>query len=329
MRDPYNLLWIMPAKGTFTMLQRVKPPLNSVLNSHCHNRFSPQHHQELAFPQVSQRVGNATTEVSSRAENLLQKTLSWAEVNHTPLSVQQVEALKGMFDKNIHQCQSQVMEGVNRIAGLNTKHPEYEGLHKALRQELQGNPKLNKWVKWLLMLEYIPSTLTMLAVTKRMYDGMEEQKKISPQENRLLMRQEYARQAVGAGLHVGRTVLGFESVVWLMSGLKRHQEVKSLASELEHGNQIKQWMAKGLHITSDKMQKGWNLLYSEANQTIASIASLMLMNTLTYGITRPLMVNTAFWGLNNDRKVKPYAIEQHKQGGQPPKMQAIAETRRK
>jgi hypothetical protein len=273
------------------------------------NRFSP-YQTSNSIPPTKQRQGGITS-VSSRAENLLQKTLSWAEVNHTTLSVQQIESLKRMFNQEVKHCENHVMEKVNAIAKLTPQHPEYEGLNKALSLEIQGNPKLHKWVKWLLMLEYVPSTLTMLAVTKRMYDGMEDQKKISPQENRLLMRQEYARQTVGAGLHVGRTLLGFESVVWLMSGLKRHQEVKSLASELEHGNQIKQWLAKGLHITSDKMQQGWNLLYSEANQTIASIGSLMVMNTLTYGITRPLMVNTAFWGFNSDRKVKPYPIEQH------------------
>jgi hypothetical protein len=61
-------------------------------------------------------------------------------------------------------------------------------------------------------------------------------------------------------------------------------------------------LGQGLVFTAHHMQKTWNTLYGDANQTVASIASLMLINVLTYGVTRPLMVNAAFYGLHTSEE---------------------------
>jgi hypothetical protein len=128
---------------------------------------------------------------------------------------------------------------------------------------------------------------------------MQARQSITPEQKKVLMRQEIARQGVGAGMHVARTLIGFETVVWVMHLMKRHPNVRQAGEQLmKHPSPLQQKLGKSLQCMAHYMQKTWNTLYGDGNQTVASIASLMLINILTYGITRPLMVNMAFFGLH-------------------------------
>jgi hypothetical protein len=259
---------------------------------------SGAHRLQCRNGQGSPEHSSSSPEISRRVEKMVQKTLAWAEVNHHPLTSEQTQALRHGFQQQLNQTQTNVLTNLHRHTQISAQHPQFKTLQTALKSEIQGSPALGKWVKGLLLVEYVPSTLIMLAVSRSMYTRMQENRQISPEENDLLMRQEYARQAVGFALHVGRTLLGFESVVWAMAALKRHQAVRHWAKHMDNGHGFKKPLAKALHTTADWMHKGWNMLYSDTNQTIASLGSLMLMNVLTYGITRPLMVNATFMGIN-------------------------------
>jgi hypothetical protein len=246
-------------------------------------------------------------------KSLLQRSLEWAEVNGTTVSKQQVENLYQNLQNTLNQSKEKATQQIAHDLGIPVSHPELPALKGMVERKIQGTPKLNTMVKWLLTFEYVPSTLFMLWTTNSIYNEMENRKKITHNERDLLFRQELARQGVGAGLHFARTLIGFEAVVWFMEALKGHRHLRQWAKPLQASSQpLEQALGKGLHLTAEKMQKLWNKMSGDTNQTIASIASLMLMNTLTYGITKPLMVNAAFYGMNEaERKEKIPPLESY------------------
>ncbi|XVJ52039.1 MAG: hypothetical protein HEQ32_08200 [Vampirovibrio sp.] len=254
---------------------------------------------------VSQRQGQLyrnliPSSATGNVKALLEHTLEWAEVNHQTVKPQEIQALATGFQNALNQNEAQVLEHLSTQLGINPNHPHFKSLQGALSKKIKGTPSLNNTVKWLLALEYLPSSLMMLWVTNGIYTEMQARDKITANEKKVLFRQEIARQFVGASLHLFRTLLGFEAVVWIMALMKRHQNVNEWGKRLEaNANPFKQKMGEHLIRGSHQMQSLWNHLYGDTNQTIASMTSLILMNILTYGITRPLMVNAAFWGIHN------------------------------
>jgi len=237
--------------------------------------------------------------LSSNAKSLLVKTLEWAEVNGVAITQEKVQALAGSFESALNAGQTQVMQDIQTHLEVNTNHPHYRSLQGNLNSKIKGGEQIKGLVKWLLTLEYVPSSLMMLFVTNRIYNEMQARQSITPEQKKVLMRQEIARQGVGAGLHVARTLIGFETVVWVMNLMKRHASVRQAGQQLmKQTSPFKKKLGQGLTCSAHYMQKTWNTLYGDGNQTVASIVSLMLINILTYGITRPLMVNMAFFGLH-------------------------------
>ena len=237
--------------------------------------------------------------LTGNAKSLLVNTLEWAEVNGEHITQEKVEKLATSFEAALANGKKQVMSDIETHLGINETHPQYKSLRGNLSNKIKGSGKISTIVKWLLTFEYLPSSLMMLWVTNGIYKEMQARQTITPDEKKVLMRQEIARQAVGAGLHIGRTLIGFETVVWVMNLLKRHPHLLQTGERLlKDASPIKRKIGEGLVGTAKHMQKTWNTLYADANQTVASIASLMLINVLTYGITRPLMVNAAFYGLH-------------------------------
>ena len=237
--------------------------------------------------------------LSGNAKSLLVNTLEWAEVNEVPVTQAKVNELSTAFESALTTGKKQVMADIHTHLGVDESHQQYKSLKGNLANKIKGSGKISGIVKWLLTLEYVPSSLMMLFVTNGIYTEMQNRKKITADEKKVLMRQEIARQGVGAGLHVGRTLVGFESVVWVMNLMKRHPNVRQAGERLmKEASPLQKKLGQGLVCTAHHMQKTWNTLYGDANQTVASIASLMLINVLTYGITRPLMVNAAFYGLH-------------------------------
>jgi hypothetical protein len=237
--------------------------------------------------------------LSNNAKSLLVKTLEWAEVNGVAITQAQVTALADSFESALNVGQTQVMNDIQTHLQLDSTHPHYNSLKGNLSTKIKGGEQIKGLVKWLLTLEYVPSSIMMLFVTNRIYNEMQARQSITPEQKKVLMRQEIARQGVGAGLHVARTLIGFETVVWVMNLMKRHPNVRQAGEQLmKHPSPLQKKLGKSLQCMAHYMQKTWNTLYGDGNQTVASIASLMLINILTYGITRPLMVNMAFFGLH-------------------------------
>ena len=264
--------------------------------------------KQNSIPCVQQRQGQRydafiPKEASGTVKLLLQRSLEWAEVNEMPVTPSQVKQLYHNLQHTLEHSHTNASQQIIQDLGIPDAHPELPTLTGMVKRKIQGTPKLNNMVKWLLTFEYVPSTLFMLWTTNSIYTEMEKRKKITSNERDLLFRQEVARQGVGAGLHFARTLIGFEAVVWFMEVLKGHRHLRQWAKPLKASAEpFKQALGSGLHMTAEKMQKLWNQLSGDTNQTIASIASLMLMNTLTYGITKPLMVNAAFYGINEADK---------------------------
>lgn len=237
--------------------------------------------------------------ISSNAKSLLANTLEWAEVNEQKVTPEKVQELATAFELALSKGEGQVMTDIKEHLEVDETHQQYKSLKGNLSNKIKGSGKISSIVKWLLTIEYLPSSLMMLYVTNGIYNEMQARQKITADEKKVLMRQEIARQGVGSALHVARTLVGFESVVWVMNLMKRHPNVRQTGERLmKQTAPFQKQIGKGLVCTAHHMQKTWNTLYGDANQTVASIASLMLINVLTYGVTRPLMVNAAFYGLH-------------------------------
>jgi hypothetical protein len=305
----------MPAEGIILMLR-----LSTPFISHYAFRSTPSPpavkqdamkpvlSSLIKTPQRLQRQGLRADEwipknISSNAKSLLANTLEWAEVNEEKVTPQNVKELATAFELALSKGEGQVMTDIKEHLGVDESHQQYKSLKGNLSNKIKGSGKISNIVKWLLTIEYLPSSLMMLYVTNGIYNEMQARQKITADEKKVLMRQEIARQGVGSALHVARTLVGFESVVWVMNLMKRHPNVRQTGERLmKQTTPLQKQIGKGLVCTAHHMQKTWNTLYGDANQTVASIASLMLINVLTYGVTRPLMVNAAFYGLHTSEE---------------------------
>lgn|GEM_PF-5323218 len=256
--------------------------------------------QSLPRPQrQGQHVGHLIPKgLPQNAERPLRLAMEWCEANSIPLTKANVHKAAEVLKSSVEATDKQVMQTLSSHLNIDPTNAHIDSLEKALSKQVKGSPKMNNLLKWLLMAEYVPSTLVMLYVTKNIYNEMEDHHKITPNENQLLYRQELARQGVGTLLHVFRTFAGFGAVAGLTALLKKHQAVRNVATRIEAPSGLRQKAGEALHSTANTMQHGWNTLYSDANQTIASIVSLMVINVATYGLTRPLLINAAFWGIN-------------------------------
>lgn len=218
-------------------------------------------------------------------------TDTWLKGNALPqLTTTAKQHLNHRVNQQLRDRYQDVWEMLTQHRPELLTHPYTRTLQQQLQKQLQGSPKL-QWLKHVLAFEYVPSTLVMLLVTQTSYDQLQRDKKITKRENRLLMQQEYVRSAASAVIHFVRTYSSFGLVGGAMALTQRHQQLRHWANRTLTEQPALQHLA---HRLANHMQTTWNTLYEGNNATFAALLTLMGLNVLSYGIMRPLILNTTF-----------------------------------
>ena len=189
---------------------------------------------------------------------------------------------------------------------------------KTLRKQIEdcitgGKTEVNKWLKAFIVLQYLPSTIVTIITTVWINKELEKAKKINKKEEKLLNNQEIARQVVGLAIHCAQATASFalvDGIAW--AGKKNHvlrKQAQEWGAKTTGWKGWNQFVGKGLHKTADGLQWSWNTLNEGHNKTGLSLAFVMLSNLLSYGIMRPLLVNTTFMGIK-DATDTPADLEQ-------------------
>jgi hypothetical protein len=241
-------------------------------------------------------------------KKLLNLVKDWIAVNHPtqPLSDEALLNLLNSVKQANNGSADAIWQTVQEKVGSPLK--ENASYVNSLKQQIKecvtgGKTEVNKWLQAFVVLQYVPSTVVTIMTTLWINKELEKAKKITKKEEKLLNNQEMARQLVGVVIHCLQASASFalvDGIAW--AGKKNHvvrKQAEQWLAKTEGWKGFNQTVGKGLHKTADTLQWSWNTLNEGHNKTGLSLGFVMLSNLLSYGIMRPLLVNTTFIGIKD------------------------------
>jgi len=230
----------------------------------------------------------------------------WLLVNHPnhTLTDDQLLGLLNSVKQESHQSADAIWQTVQQKVGepLTKNNTYVDSLKQQIKDAITGGKtEVNKWLQAFIVLQYVPSTAVTILTTLWINKELRKSKKISKKEEKLLNNQEMARQLVGVVIHCVQASASFalvDIIAW--AGKKNHivrKQAEQWLAKMEGWKELNQAVGKGLHKTADGLQWSWNTLNKGYNKTGLSLAFVMISNLLSYGIMRPLLVNTTFLGI--------------------------------
>jgi hypothetical protein len=271
------------------------------------------------------RLQAALKDSAENPKKILACLQEWLAVNQANHSV-----TEGNFLALLKDVQNQNNASVHAILATIEKNIgsplEDNPYGKTLRKQIEdcltgGKMEANKWLKAFVILQYLPSTIVTIITTVWINKELEKAKKINKKEEKLLNNQEIARQVVGLVIHCVQATASFalvDGIAW--AGKKNNvlrKQAEQWVTKTDGWKGWNQFVGKGLNKTADGLQWSWNTLNEGHNKTGLSLAFVMLSNLLSYGIMRPLLVNTTFMGIK-DATDTPADLEQETPAKVPP-----------
>jgi hypothetical protein len=263
------------------------------------------------FPfQKAENPDRAETKTSKKTTREIVDLINdWLSVNHSEnaLTSQQRQQLAQEIGTHTEATAENVWDSLKTVVPkpLAEKTPSIEALETRIKKMLTGSKQApeNMLLKCFVVFQYVPSTITTIITTVLINRELRRKEKINEKEERLLNNQEFARQGVGAAIHFGQAAASF-ALVDVISYVGKQSPVLQKAG--------KEWLAKTegnkgwntfvgntLNKTADTLRNCWNKLNEGSNKTGLGLAFVMLSNLLSYGIMRPLIVNTTFMGITD------------------------------
>lgn len=254
------------------------------------------------------RLQAALKDSAENPKKILNCIKEWLAVNNPERSLSDGELLtllEEVQDRNNDSAKA-IWETIKTQVGtsLNEEKPFIQTLKKQIEDCITGGKtEVNKWLKAFIVLQYLPSTAVTILTTVWINKELEKAKKINKKEEKLLNNQEIARQVVGLVIHCAQATASFalvDGIAW--AGKKNHvlrKQAQEWGAKTTGWKGWNQFVGKGLHKTADGLQWSWNTLNEGHNKTGLSLAFVMLSNLLSYGIMRPLLVNTTFMGIKD------------------------------
>ncbi len=230
----------------------------------------------------------------------------WLLVNHPnhTLTDDQLLGLLNSVKQENHQTADVIWQTVQQKVGepLTQNTAYVDSLKQQIKDAITGGKtEVNKWLQAFVVLQYVPSTIVTIITTLLINKELRKSKKISKREEELLNKQEMSRQLVGVVIHCVQASASFalvDIIAW--AGKKNHvvrKQAEQWLTKTEGWKGLNQAVGKSLHKTAEGLQWSWNTLNKGYNKTGLSLAFVMISNLLSYGIMRPLLVNTTFLGL--------------------------------
>ena len=235
--------------------------------------------------------------------------------NHTLTDDQLLGLLNSVKQKN-HQTADVIWQTIETTMGDSLKKDT--AYVDSLKQQIidaitGGKTEVNKWLQAFVVMQYVPSTAVTILTTLWINKELRKAKKITSKEEKLLNNQEIARQVVGAAIHCVQASASFALVDGIAWAGKKNDVVRKQAEQwlakTAGWKGLNQAVGKSLHKTADGLQWSWNTLNKGYNKTGLSLAFVMISNLLSYGIMRPLLVNTTFLGITEATATPPTTTE--------------------
>jgi hypothetical protein len=250
---------------------------------------------------------SALKQSSEHARKILKSVKEWLSVNHPDQALsddQLLALLNGVQAENNRSAETVLKLIETKIPSIAaTNSPYVDSLKQQVKEAITGGKTaVNKWLQAFVILQYVPSTIVTIMTTIWINQELEKAKKINKKEMKLLNNQEIARQLVGVLIHCVQASASFALVDGIALAGKQNnrvrQQAEQWATNTEGWQGLNKAVGKGLHTIADGLQWSWNTLHKGHNKTGLSLAFVMLSNLLSYGIMRPLLVNTTFLGIN-------------------------------
>lgn len=266
--------------------------------------------------QPSENPDRAETQNSKKTTREIVDLINdWLLVNHSnnSLTSQQRQQLVNDISEHTELTAEKIWDSLRTIVPkpLAEKTPAIEELEARIKKMLTGSKLApeNTWLKLFVIFQYVPSTLTTIVTTLLINQELRRKEKINKKEERLLNNQEFARQGVGAAIHFAQAAGSFALVDVISYAAKQSPHLR---------NAGEQWLAKPtgikgvntvvgntLNKTADTLRNCWNKLNEGSNKTGLGLVFVMFSNLLSYGIMRPLIVNTTFMGITEATEPPP------------------------
>jgi hypothetical protein len=256
---------------------------------------------------VEASLENAVKAAKGHSKTAYELLTNWLSVNHSEVKLtaeQKLHVLK-ILQQETHQTADKLWQTMASIVGppLAENALYADDLKKQVKELMTGNQlKVNEWIEHFVVLQYVPSTIFTILTTLWINEELQKAHKLSKKEAKMLNNQEIARQVVGASIHFAQAYGSFGLVNGIALAGKHSPTVRKQAVqwiEKTAGWQgFNKTVGKGLHKIADVLQWAWNNLSNTNTKTGVSLAFVMFSNVLSYGMMRPLLVNTTFLGIN-------------------------------
>jgi hypothetical protein len=259
-------------------------------------------------------LNEALKQSEENPKKILNLVKEWLLVNHPnhTLTDDQLISLLNSVKQASHRTADVIWQTVQqKVGGPLTQNNTYvDSLKQQIKDAITGGKtEVNKWLQAFVVMQYVPSTIVTIMTTIWINKELKKAKKITPKEEKLLNNQEIARQVVGAAIHCVQAVASFALVDGIaLAGKKNHvvrNQAEQWLAKTEGWKGLNQAVGKSLHKTADGLQWSWNTLNEGHNKTGLSLAFVMISNLLSYGIMRPLLVNTTFLGITEATTTPP------------------------
>lgn len=239
----------------------------------------------------------------------------WLLVNHSnnSLTSQQRQQLVKDISEHTELTADKIWDSLKTVVHkpLAEKTLAIEELEARIKNMLTGSKLApeNTWLKLFVIFQYVPSTLTTIVTTLLINQELRRKEKINKKEERLLNNQEFARQGVGAAIHFAQAAGSFALVDVISYAAKQSPHLRNAGEQwLAKPNGIKginTFVGNTLNKTADTLRNCWNKLNEGSNKTGLGLVFVMFSNLLSYGIMRPLIVNTTFMGITEATEPPP------------------------